>query len=379
MRLSITLLVLLFAVPAVTAFGISPATYSMLGTGTSNYTLRILNPQHESMQLQIIGVGQAAQFLHPSKKYVNLASSITEIDVPVSLVVPASQLPGEYSGALIVEQLPSSVQGKGFVSAVAAVQQRVNVRVPADGKFVDAHILTSVGSTQGTQVVTVAVQNIGTENISHLTSHTDIRDPSNQLVASMSTKQVSLAVGADKSLSGQWHPRLPGTYTVTATVTYDNRSYTTNRTIQVGTLDVRVGTPVFGNFSLGSPVRIDTPLTSEWNQRLSSVTGTIVMDGPGGYHTSFPTLSTDLPPDGDGTLIGYWNGAGAPAGQYNMTLQVHFADQTRNETYRVGVGVDWIRIEQGGQASFATILLALAALLVLVAAYFAQRYIRRRP
>lgn len=370
------IIALILALPLTTAFGVSPASTSVLDPDGNVQTLRIINTQVEPLELQLVPEGNVAQFIQLSQTEVSLRPG-ERVDIPF-VVRDINVLPGTYTGGIGISQKPSSVQSTFFVQAVAAVLHKVEVVVPQQGKHVRANVLTDTPATNEEVLITVATENIGTENINSLNARIDVRGPTNDLLFSERTPSTPLSVGSKANLVTGWVPQSPGTYLVEAVLQYDGITRTVRETITIGSLELRLGELDVGPFSLGDIVRLDLPVSSDWNQPLPGVFGQVQVYQNGEVIDTITTGALQLPPRGDGTLSAFWNTAGLAPGQYVLEYTVFYGGETNSKAFTVDATINAIAVD-GQTGTSAYVSLVLGALIILAGLFFvAKRFITRK-
>lgn len=369
--LVLALLTVLALIPLTSALGVSPA-QTTLSTTQETFTIHLLNDENRTVDVAIRVSEELEEALALSTDSLTLAATSRE-ELTVTVTNPQALTPGAHTGAIIVEEQPTTARGAEMVDALPAIRHRVTLTAPQDGKHLDARIRLSTTAANKPITVSVALKNTGDQAIQDVQAAIRINPPGEDLT----TISKPLPVGATDSLRTTWTPETPGLYELEATVTYDEHTTTATRTVEVGELDLHVGQPVIHDFVFGEVARIDIPVTSAWNQELRSVNAQLrVYDSENRVVDEFMSLNTALEPLGQGTITAFWDTEGLAPGRYSFRATINFPPGQRT----VEFSSDGVRTEEPGLLTspwLAPVLSLLVALLALLG-YVHITYINKR-
>lgn len=374
MRITTILLVIL-TLPLVTSLGVTPASTDVLDE-EAQITIHAVNDAQRTLEATVRVEGNASEFINLDVQQVQLSPTRLRAPIAFTINTPADAQPGTYTGSIVIEEQQTNNPRGGVVEALPAVRHRVTITIPQTGKHLRTRLLLSTTAANSPIHVTLAAENIGTQNINELQSTIEVRDASGALLEELDTQTTSLRRAEKKNLVATWTPPNPGPYQLTATTRFDEQEQTTQLDVDVGELDLHVGEPAISDFSFGEVAQITLPVTSTWNDELRGVYVRVrVYDEEDRRVDTITSPSTDLAALGSAELSAFWETQEVEEGAYRAEATLHFGGRQRTVDF-------WItdaREEQPSTnyrryAPWISILLALLALI----AYLRITYINKQ-
>lgn len=132
--------------------------------------------------------------------------------------------PGTNSGSVTIKEIAEETIG---IQAATAVMTRLNIKVPYDGKEIEADI--GMEPEENKVKFTIAVTNLGTETIQELNA--EIRILNDRLTTE--TTQLQPQRRTEQAI--EWTAPTQGTYKAKITINYDEKSRTTTKEFTTGT------------------------------------------------------------------------------------------------------------------------------------------------
>lgn len=324
-----TLLLILLALPVVTSLGVTPASTELLGEEAS-IIIHAVNDAQRTLHATVRAEGNASEFINLDVQEVQLSPTTLRAPITFSITLPADAQPGTYTGAIVIEEQQTDTVRAGVVQALPAIRHRVTITVPETGKHLRTRLLLSTTAANTPIHVTLAAENIGTQDINELTSTIEVRDANRALIEELNTQTTNLPRAEKKNLVATWTPPNPGPYELTATTRYDEQEQTTQLEVNVGELDLRVGTPRINDFSFGEVAQITIPVTSTWNDELRGVYTQIrIYDEENRRVDTTTSPSVNLAALGSAELTAFWETQDVEPGAYRAEATLRFAGKQR--------------------------------------------------
>lgn len=209
----ITTLVMLIAIAVnAAAIGVTPALTTMNYEPGKNYTIEfsIANTRDETIKVAMIPSGEIDLKL---KESVIELKPLETRKQEYKFTMPSNLESGTRTSGVMIQEVLDETQG---IQVATAVQTRLNVKVPYNGKEVE----TEVGMEPEEKKVdfTIAVTNLGTETIKNLNAEIRIQDDT------IKTESKELTPQKRTEFRTNWLAPANGKYLAEITINYDDKS-----------------------------------------------------------------------------------------------------------------------------------------------------------
>jgi hypothetical protein len=311
------------------------------------------------------------------KEYISFENSQKELTIHMSsptrvkyyLLLPDNLKPGEYRTEIICNQYMTpeeKVQLGGFARAIAAVAFVVVVRVPNEGKFLEAELKIepqkiSIGDPI---YLTINILNFGTEELSDIQSDIIITDPTGKTISTKKTTKVNLLKPAQTDeLRTFWETKgvTAGFYSAESEIAYGGKAPTFVRTdLRIGDILIKiVNVTSILNESIA---KIFIDVKSNWNDNIENVYAELSVKNGNNVIDKIKTSAINLEPWGEGRLTAFWEKGSLAAGEYDIDINVYYYDKLAQEQLKVNLEELEKKAPEGGKESplliIAVILLA---------------------
>lgn len=353
--------------PAAVALTASPASKTVFFEPNTieRYDLTISNDETRTLVLRIAPTGPFAQYIDvPSE--VELAPGASRT-LGVRVRLPQDSQPGTIESGILIEARPV---GGGTVSAAAAVLHIIRVQTPLEGAYLSGQILASSGIVGSEVLVTLSLENTGSEPVT--------TTPSLFLDGERRTLPVmTLAPGSKRDATISWTPKAVGVYTASASIAYADKENRVATSIVVGNLSMRITNIEFGAFQLGEPFRMSATVLNEWGEPLPAQ-AQVRLEQNGALISAAQAQGRVISPLSEERLTAFVESAGAVVGPATLSTRVSFADKTIERVDNVILGVDSITLYEP-RTAVAGKWLIVALVLACIAAVTYFIYKKRGP
>ncbi|MDO8660811.1 MAG: hypothetical protein Q7K43_02895, partial [Candidatus Woesearchaeota archaeon] len=297
--LLLAVLFLIIQFSLVHAIGITPAkgSFTLYPGETQEYAFTAFSNEPFAQVATIVFLPWRAPDEDPDvpKKEEKLAKYITldktklplepteQQQVTLKAVYPQEDLePGNYEFSLYVTQ--GVPEGSGGIVALGAVRAPFNIFLKKKGKHIHSHIPQIIAKENQPIPFALNLYNWGEEDVTQAKASMEVYSTNN-----LATKISTIDLGAtpverdgSKTLTGTWTPAIgtKGAYFVKAVIDYDGNTATTNRTIKLGSLNIKI-TDITNEAYTGGVVPFYLSVENDWPSALENLFADITITKEG--------------------------------------------------------------------------------------------------
>ncbi len=389
-----SMLLIILTSSAVNAIGIAP------GRTTINFepglkqeiTFRVENNEHKDMKVLFRVEGELAQYIKLKELLVDFNAEDESKTFTYIVELPGSiETPGDHEANIIAQELPKDLQAQGaYVGATAAVATNMLVKVPYPGKYAEIRLDISEAQVNETTVFIIPVLNFGTETINKAKGTVEIRGPTNEVLATLETNELSIPAKSTGELTAGWKADVnAGKYYAVAIVNYDGKLAKAEKIFGVGSLLVEVKDIVVKEFSLGEVAKFNILVENKWNEQINDLVAELIVENDKGDELVRTKSATgSVAALGQTTLDVFWDTEGVQSGIYNTKVILHYAGKSSEKQLKIEVTLDKIKtsfvgataqvigVEQKGILQNSVLMIAVVALVIINVGWFV--YMRKR-
>lgn len=338
---------LLLLVPTVFGLGVSPAwqDHDFEPNKKIESSIRLINDANEDFRALVFAKGTFSDKVKFDEQIIEISSTQSEVYVPFTYTMPERIfMPGKHTTEIIILMMPPYeseeayledgmiIPAKAAVSATKQVIAKINTNVPFDGKHIDPHIYIRPGDVGKSTVFSVAIYNIGTDDINKINAKIQIVDPNNNTIDEVETDSLSLQSKKEGRIEGSWVSSQPGDYHARAIIQYDGYEQEVIKNFHVGNLHVNITNVAVEHFELGEIVKLDIYVKSLWNKPLKDVYAVFKVYEGEKMILKYKTTSVDIAENGDSILHAFWDTRDFGPGAYPIKIELFYGDDhTENE------------------------------------------------
>ena len=354
-------LALILIITHVSAIGITPGStkINFEPNKEQEVNFKILNNEKKDMKVFLNIEGDLAQYVTLSNILVDFKAIEESKSFTYKIKMPGElEKPGTHTAKIIALELPPKAESQGnYIGARIGVVSRLEVQVPYPGKYAEAELLISEAEVSKPTLFIVKIYNHGQENIEKARASIDILGPTNELITTIETDEISVKSKDIKEISAKHIFENPGSYNAIARLRYDDKLTRTEKTFSIGKIAIEIKSVEVKNFRLGGIAKFEILVENRWNDLLKNVFTEITMKTKEGSEISkFKSTSIDLPALAQETLLAYWDTENIEQGQYDATIILNYGDGKKTEKqFKADVSIDNIKINLfGGTARVTT-------------------------
>ncbi len=255
-----------------------------------------------------------------------------------TLILPESLTPGEHK---IFMTVMDDQAGDGTFGARATVAYKIEIYSPYPGKYVKARMFEiSPVQLGGTAVLNVQVMNLGTEDLSSVTSIVDLYDSEGYVgtfnspsmpMKSKATHIMPIYVGTKDLAAGR--------YSMKGKVMYDGliANMSTSFKLTVGDIFIDIIKISNQTFYSGKINRFTLDVLSKWNLPIDGVYVSGRIERNGGKKGEFRTESITVDPISQGTITAFADLTNLVAGVYDFKLTLNYAGKKNGKTFQIRI------------------------------------------
>jgi len=343
-----------FLLPSISAIGISPGstTINFEPNKEKEIQFKILNNEKKDMKVVFNVEGDLAQYITLHNILVDLkATEESKTSFYTVKLPPELEKPGTNIAKIIALELPPDATEEGnYIGSRVGVISRLEVLVPYPGKYAEVELRISEANPGQPVTFIVKVLNYGTEDITDAQATIDILGPTNEKIAALTTNAKPVKAKQIEELTAQWIPEYPGFYNAALRLRYDEKITNTAKVFYIGNLMIDLLNVEVKNFKLGGVAKFDLLVENKWNDIVKNVYAEIFMrDQQESEVGNFKSVSTNLPPLAQETLVAYWDTENIESGQYDATITINYEDGKKTEKqFKVDVSLENIRLSPLG-------------------------------
>ena len=280
-------------------------------------------------------------------KYIVLENNILLLEeketwVNFKINLPKDLPPGDRKGSILVSEIPQTADDPNIVYAVPAIKHQVFTKVPYPGKYLTSKIF--ITNNDDSVFFTLALANWGQENIEDVKAIFTVKGPTNEEIAVIETKSISIESKKEEKFVTTWETDNPGSYVADVTVEYDGKILSLSEIFTVGNLEIEIDRIIVNNFKIGQIAKLDIYLRNKWNQALK-VDGRVEVFKNNNMISSFNSIPVDILQKSTAVMNAYWNTEGIETGEYDILVKAQYNDKTTEKTFRSIVSIDNIQFD----------------------------------
>ncbi|MBW2990818.1 hypothetical protein KY348_03870 [Candidatus Woesearchaeota archaeon] len=317
----------------VSGIGVSPAGKTINFQPNTNVELKfnIINSEQNTFEARLMVIGELAPIIFFEKDIVNVNASDYRTPFKTIIKFPSEMEPGIHKGMIEINPELPGVGDKMFAAYIAP-QIPVSVRVPYPSKYADIR-LAVLDVDEGTPVpIYIEFDNFGSEDILRAGAQVEVYSPEQELIATLSTPEVSIKKGSMKKAQAQPSPILrKGLYSAVVKAQYDNidKVIRTNFTIKEPV--VRIKKLLTKELAQNQINKVVFEAYNEWNTELA-IGGFIEIDEK---KSEMPVFELGMNEKKE--ITGFFDTTGLALGEYNMSIALVYAGQIKTDTFLVKI------------------------------------------
>ncbi len=244
----------------------------------------------------------------------------------------------------------------------------INVRVPNEGKFLEAELKVTPEKISVGQPAFFAVKllNFGTEDLANLQTEVSVSSPDGSTLMKKQTNKVALLKPGDRDeLKTYWDTKGAGSgaYQVQGSIEYGGKNPAVPKvSFQLGDIVIRIMN--VSTDLTDAIAKINVDVQSEWNEKIEKVYAEIVVKNQSIRYPAIRTSSIDLEPWGAQRLTAFWEREGISPGEYTMDILVYYYDKNANK--QVQVSLPHIAQELQAEGTLMKIALGVLGIILLI-------------
>ncbi len=333
------------------AIGITPgrATMDFEPNKEGQVTFTILNNERKEFRALVYAEGDLMDYITSDKNIVDFTESDESKKFTYSYKLPAEiDQPGDHWAKIVVMEMPpEGAQTGQVVMATTAVIHQLRVKVPYPGKYADLDLVIHESGPDEDTTFFVKIYNVGDEDILKASAIVDILGPTNEVIASIESEEISIESKKRGEVIVPWKANVnPGRYHAVVTVNYDEKVGVVEKTFEIGALRVDVLDISVNNFVLGGIAKFEINMENKWNQKIDDIFAEIIITSQDGDNiANFKSASTSLDALRRGILYAYWDTEGVDKGAYEGKIILHYEGRTTEKELKTYITLENIETE----------------------------------
>lgn len=333
-KLIILLIALFLLVDKVSALGVSPGktTIDFKPSLERTVELRVLNNEQKDVSIALNAEGELSEYISFDERDIHLSPSEGSKTVSYTLKLPESiERPGLHETNIVLREA-KSVTGEGVtIGASLAVISILNIKVPYQGKYVEASLFVEESGLEDDVTFVVAVTNLGKEDIDKATAEIEILSDDKK-IATVTTDEKSVKQGARKELIAKWKATSSGKYKARAKVDYDGKTTEAETEFSTKGFFIKLIDISVKNFKLGGIAKFQILLDNIANKKAEDVSTEMMLDDETGKTImDIESQRETMQPQERKEVQAYWDTETVKKGEYNGKVTLH-ADEEKWET-----------------------------------------------
>lgn len=380
-----TVIILLILMQTVHALGVAPSSQEILfePDAVRDIQIKIVNSEHEEQDVVLYAEGELEDYISLETDQVSFRADQDYTIIRGKLALPPSlDEQGIHETKVVIRQVGTST---GKVTARVSVSSLIRVIVPYEGAYLTGKLFVPDVQQGATNNFVVQVSNLGTEDALDARVIIDILGPLGDSIDTISSDPQRVKSKDTYLFSVPWIATLePGEYQARASVVYDERSVTDEKSFRIGDPKVVVKLVQVQDFRLGGIAKIDIFAESRWNKPIDDLYGTAEVRQNGKKVAESTTETVSIDPYAIQELNAYWDTANNPAGGYDLVTKLFYLNTYTEEKTELVVTEDSIKTGAVGRVTDAQegenkllravyIVIGLVVLLIIINAYILMK------
>jgi len=396
--LAIAVLFVIALAQNIYALGITPgrAVFDYAPGRQEDVVFKVINNEHKDMNVLIYVEGELNQSITLYQTMIEFTADEEEKEFKYTFNLPTSlEQPGMHQTRIIAREVPKKVEQGTFVGATVAVATELYIKVPYPGKYLELRMDIQESDINETTKFVVSASNFGEQKIARAYAIIDILSKTNELISSVKTETFEISPKERKDLVAEWEANAyPGSYVARATVIYDEKTDSIEKTFSVGTLRIDLIDVVVEDFRLGGIAKFTIVAENKWNSEIKDVySRVLIYDAANKTIADSRSASIDFLALEKTTMFAFWDTAGIDEGDYDGRIILYYANKTAEKEIRARVRTEELKVEVVGltakvigsksSGNSAFWLIALVITLILINAawfiYFRNKHHKKKP
>ena len=348
---------ILFLVQDVNTLAVTPGrvTLDFKPNSHQNIEFTVINDEHQDFKAVINVEGDLSEFIKLDKDSIKFKADEESKTLSYEVELPHElEKPGLHTANIIIsKELSEKEKEDIFIGTSVAVVTQLYVRVPYPGKYAEVDLTVSEANVNEEVRFFVRVSNFGTEDINKVSGVIEILGPTNELIKTVETNEISIKSKQREELTAGWLAEgvNPGKYYAVAKVRYDGKSARAETVFGVGGLLLDLLDISIKNFRLGGVAKFDILVQNLANEKLENIYAEMIVKDNNAEVARFKSTTENIEPLEKKELIAYWDTESVKEGTYDATLILHHGDKTIEKQIKVFVTLDSIETSLfGGRA-----------------------------
>ena len=325
------------------AMGVTPASSVVVYTGQKEIVGEIKLMADGTKNIRFKANREMGQYIFFEDNQSILEKNVVgAATIKYYIRLPEDIKPGEYLSSIVAIQYftpEEEAEARGFATGFAAIGHVIKIRVPNDGKYLEAKMSKEPPKLKIGQLVyfTIDLLNFGTDDLTNIKTDIVIKDPDGTELDRRPTNEVlSMSSGAKSKLKAYWNSEgySAGMYSAEANINYGGKFPAEPKlSFRLGDISIKiinVTTELEG--AIG---KVFINLESNWNNIITKVYADIVIKNGSETLDTIRTSSIDMNPWGKDTLVGFWERNSLPSGDYDMEIFVYYYDKQAKKQMKV--------------------------------------------
>jgi len=310
------------------AIGITPGRTSLALDEKPEHKieLRLINNEHKDMTVVLYSEGELKDNIIIEKPNIQMTQSQEEYYAYYKLVIDDKiKKPGIHRGRVIAREGNDNLQDEIIsVDVSAAVATQVSLIVPYPDKYLEPEFYT-IGEDIDKEIrLYVLAVNLGLKKIENAYATIIVTDTNGKTALRTETSRISLDTLEKKEMIASWHPPIkPGKYKVTIGVTYDEKTTTLEKNIQLGYAIIDLIGVSVKDFKLGGIAKFNIIIENRGSSELNELFANMKITNKDGTEIAeIKSPTTTLPESERQTLYTYWDTEGISKGEHKSDLSL---------------------------------------------------------
>jgi hypothetical protein len=327
---------------------------------------RIVNNDHKDMEVKLYVEGDLKNYITLQQTELEFTSSEEMKTVPFTLnLVEEELMPGKVEGTIIIEEvLYTKSTADGYVAANLKLNHKVYVNVPYPETYLEAEI--DVEEKDNEVDVITTVRNMGSLDIDEVKPRVDVFS-GNEKIASYDNPPEQLVVNEEHSFRNYVEKEKLGIgeFKVLSTINYAEYTLELIEAFTVGNPMINIIR--YDKYFIQERINeLVVEIKSEWNALIEGIYLEVFAFKNSKEVFSTKTTSFDLGPYEQRKVTSYFDTRGLELGDYDMSLVLHYGNETVVESYEASILDEAAYLSRLGRSPLTYLLITVVVLLILV-------------
>lgn len=321
-RIFAWIFIVLLMSSAVIGLGIAPAEIKIpYYSGEHNFSLFIINNDKRDMNISLTAGDELAEFIRlPDSIEIN--SEEEKASFIASINIPEDISPGARKARIIATE--DILDNDKNIAARLKVASGIIVDVPYPERYIDSNIIIEADNILEPITVQLVMNNKGSSEIENAKASIGLYDK-DSLISSDEFEVEKISAGDKEILASSFstNEMVPGVYTIKARIISPSFQDEVWKDFNLGKQSAEIYdfTQYFVKDEINE-FKID--VKNGWNRKIKNVYADIEIEG----FNSIKTLTYNLDPLEEKTLVSYWDTSDVPLGTYESKVILRYPNAT---------------------------------------------------